>query len=85
MKISIIDDDGNDIPVPDPGSDVMKLIYLLEYCRKRRFRLGENVQIGEVTVQVVDLDLAMRGDAGESRVRGLDPNSDMAKVLMGDE
>lgn len=62
-KIDLTDDDGNAFPPPDPGSDVGRLIYLLEYARKRGFQLGPMVQIGDVVVQVRDLALAKRENA----------------------
>jgi hypothetical protein len=51
---TLLDDAGNVIPPPNADTDVGKLIYLLEYCRSRKFVLGPLVQIGEVVVQVKD-------------------------------
>lgn len=49
------DEEGNDLIPPDPSSQVYQLIYLLEYGRKRGFRIGPTLQIGDVIVQVRDL------------------------------
>lgn len=49
------DEDGNTVPVPPAASDLAQLIQLLEYGRKRGFRIGPTVQIGALTVQVADL------------------------------
>lgn len=49
------DEDGNAVPVPPAESDLAQLIQLLEYGRKRGFRIGPTVQIGKLTVQVADL------------------------------
>lgn len=51
----VVDDDGNVIPPPLVGSDVAQLIYLLEYGRKRGFKIGPTVQVGDVIAQVTDL------------------------------
>lgn len=48
------DENGNMLPEIDPTSDVMKIIYLLEYCRARNFIVGPNVQVGDTIVQVKD-------------------------------
>lgn len=58
----VIDDDGNIVPPPDPGSDVAKLVYLLEWGRKNQFLIGPTVQIGDVILQVRDLRLKARPD-----------------------
>lgn len=50
----LIDQDGNEIPTPPADSDVARLIYLMEYCRRRRFRIGPLVQVGDTVAQVVD-------------------------------
>lgn len=49
------DEDGNAVPIPPAESDLAQLIQLLEYGRKRGFRIGPTVQIGKLTVQVQDL------------------------------
>lgn len=49
------DEEGNELPIPPGDSDVGQLIYLLEYGRRRGFRIGPTVQIGNVIVQVNDL------------------------------
>jgi hypothetical protein len=50
------DEDGNDLPAVT-SKDVLDLIYLLEYARKRGFQIGPTVKIGEVTLQVRDTRL----------------------------
>lgn len=49
------DEDGNAVPLPPVESDLAQLIQLLEYGRKRGFRIGPTVQIGKIAVQVADL------------------------------
>lgn len=51
----VIDDNGNIINPPDPGSDVGSMIYFLEYCRARDFMVGPTIQVGSTIVQVRDL------------------------------
>lgn len=83
-RIEIVDEDGNTIASPEPGSPLAQIIYLLEYGRLRGFQVGPNVQFGDVIVQVKDLrqerDFA-KARAGDDRVSDLDPDSDMAMVL----
>lgn len=80
----ILDPDGNTLPAPPVGTNVGDLIYLLEYGRKRGFRIGPTVKIGEVTVQVRDLrqerqmSLENQQDAPD-----LDPDSDIGVLLTG--
>ncbi len=82
----IIDDDGNVLPPPEPGSPVAQIIYLLEYGRKRGFRIGPRVQVGDTVAEVMDLrqqiqiTKAQRGDAPD-----LVPGTDMHTLLVGDE
>lgn len=78
--IEILDEDGNALPSPDPGSDVANLIYLLEYGRKRGFRIGPVVTVGIVTAQVLDVRQA-RILAEETGARPPAMDSDMAIVL----
>jgi len=47
--------EGEMLVVPEPGTDVAHLIYLLEYARRRGFRVGPAVQIGGLAIQVQDL------------------------------
>lgn len=49
------DEDGNVVPVPSAESDLAQLIQLLEYGRRRGFRVGPTVKIGALVVQVQDL------------------------------
>ena len=65
------DEEGNDLPVPPVDSDVGQLIYLLEYGRKRGFRIGPTVQIGNVIIQVSDLRQS------EGRRQSNDPEPDI--------
>lgn len=51
---TLIDNDGNALPTPPEQSDVAHLIYLLEYCRRRKFVVGPVVQVGDVVLQVRD-------------------------------
>ena len=77
----IIDDDGNVLAPPEPGTDTAHAIYLLEYARKRGFRIGPTLKVGELVVQVADLRQASQ-QAKDDHVPDLDPDSDMA-VLLG--
>lgn len=49
------DDDGNVLPLPPAGSDLAQLIQLLEYGRRRGFRIGPTVKVGAIVTQVQDL------------------------------
>ena len=49
------DEDGNVVPVPPAESDLAQLIQLLEYGRRRGFRIGPTVKIGQLVTQVQDL------------------------------
>lgn len=53
----VIDDDGNIIAPPPPDSPVAQIVWLLEYGRKRGFRIGPTVQVGDTIVQVRDMRL----------------------------
>ncbi len=53
----VTDDDGNVIPPPPPDSPVIAIVWLLEYGRKRGFRIGPTVQVGDTIVQVRDMRL----------------------------
>ena len=76
----IIDDDGNVLQPPEPGTDAAHAIYLLEYGRKRGFRIGPTLKVGEVLLQVADLHQAAQ-QSREDHVPDLDPESDMATLL----
>lgn len=89
-KTEIIDDDGNVLPPPEPGTDVSHAIYLLEYARKRGFRIGPAMKIGMVDIQVIDLrQTDARTRAQKDGMTDLEPGSDMALILtpssVGDE
>jgi hypothetical protein len=82
-KHEIIDDDGNALPPPAPDTDVALIIYLLEYGRKRGFRIGPTLKVGETVLQVADLRQAQQS-ASEGSVPDIEPGSDMATLLGGD-
>jgi hypothetical protein len=74
------DEDGNALPVPSPDSDLSQLIALLEYGRKRGFRIGPTVQVGSITTQIADL----RQDEGGGELEK-DPGPWRAAGYEGDE
>lgn len=74
-------EEGEYIPDIDPNSELGQIIYLLEYARKRDFRIGPNIQIGNTIVQVSDLRqlkaMSRGGDERETDIfteHGADPN-----------
>lgn len=52
-------DDGK-IPALFGDTDVEQLVWLLEVCRQRGYRLGPTVQVGSVIAHVADLRIASR-------------------------
>ena len=80
----VIDDDGNVLPPPEPGSPVAQIVWLLEYGRKRGFRIGPRVQIGDCVAEVLDLrqQIQISKDQDEERA-DLVPGSDMHTLLTG--
>lgn len=85
-KTEVIDDDGNTLLPPDSDSDVSHVIYLLEYCRKRGFRIGPIVRIGNIGVQIRDLrQEAQLTNDQKDVIPDLAPGSDMALLLGPDE
>lgn len=78
-KTTMVDEDGNEILPPEPNSPVGQLIYLLEWGRKRGFRIGPTVQIGDVILQVRDL----REERQDEPATELTPGSDMDLILRG--
>ncbi len=74
------DEDGNALPVPPPESDLATLIQLLEYARRRGFRVGPTVKVGSIVTQVQD----MRQDE-TGRDLPADPGPWAAAGLEGDE
>lgn len=49
------DDEGDPVPQPAPNSDLTDLIQLLEYGRKKGFRIGPTVRVGKIITTVHDL------------------------------
>lgn len=62
------DIDGNDITAPPAETDVGRLVYLLEWARKRGFRIGPAIRVGSLVLQVQDL----RQDEGSGVPRQTD-------------
>lgn len=79
-KNDIIDDDGNLIAPPPVDDPIMKILYLLEYGRKRGFRIGPTVQVGDTIIQVTDTRLKTPQEQREPEIQ---PGSDMALILQG--
>jgi hypothetical protein len=75
------DEHGNPVLEVDPLSSAGQLVALLEWARRRNFKLGPMVKIGDVMVQVTD----MRQEPGHRMPdEQLDP--DVARVMgLGDE
>ena len=70
--------EGETLVVPEPGTDVAHLIYLLEYCRRSGFKLGPQVQIGSIAVVVTDMRQLEGAD--ESPLAGPDdPDMDLLR------
>ena len=81
-KHEVVDEDGNVLPPPEPGTDAANAIYLLEYARKRGFRLGPVIRVGAIEMQVLDLRQQMQlGSMQKDQYRDLEPGSDMALVM----
>jgi hypothetical protein len=79
----IADEEGNELQGPDPSDPVYRLIYLLEYGRRRGFRIGPQVQIDGLIVQVQDIRQANAAAREMARTPDITPGSDMA-VLLGE-
>ena len=60
--------DDADPPVLDPLSDAGQLTMLLEWGRKRGFRIGPIVRLGSIQLQVQDLR--------QTEGRGIEPPAD---------
>lgn len=85
-KYEVIDDDGNALPPPAPDSPVSQIVWLLEYGRKRGFRIGPRVQIGDTVAEVLDLRQQVQvSKAQNNGTPDLVPGSDMHTLLAGDE
>lgn len=81
-KDEVIDDDGNVLPPPEPGTDAAHVIYLLEYARKRGFRIGPELKVGAIEMSVIDLrQNDARARAHKEGMIDLEPGSDMALLL----
>lgn len=81
----VIDEDGNVLPPPEPGTPIAQIIYLMEYGRKRGFRIGPRVQVGDTVAEVLDLRQQIQiSKAQRSETPDLVPGSDMAVLLGGD-
>lgn len=79
-RTEVLDDAGNIIAPPEPGSPIAQIVWLLEYARKRDFHIPK-VQIGDTVVHVTDLKQTQAG--GQERItQDLDPESDMGKILI---
>jgi hypothetical protein len=75
------DENGNPVPEVDPLSSAGQLVALLEWARRRNFKLGPMVKIGDVMVQVTDL----RQETGH-RMPNLPDDPDVMRVMgLGDE
>ena len=61
------DENGNELPPIDPTTDVGMLVQLLEWGRRRGFKIGPTIQVGTVTVQVEDIRLRENARAGEKK------------------
>ena len=63
------DDEGDPLPLPAANSDLADLIQLLEYARRKHFRLGPMVRVGKIALQVGDLRQAeVYGKAADTGV-----------------
>lgn len=82
----VIDEDGNALPPPEPGSPVAMIIYLLEYGRKRGFKIGPRVQVGDAVAEVLDLRQQIQvSKAQRSEAPDIVPGSDMDVLLNGND
>ena len=77
----ILDDDGNVIAPPPPDSPVAQIVWLLEYGRKRGFRIGPRVQVGDTIVECQDLRQLAKEVGDKKPTYDLEPGSDMAIIL----
>lgn len=67
-KRPLADENGNFIAPLPPDSPMAQIIYMLEYCRQRGFKIGPNIQVGDTIVQVTDLRQlreSVQGDTAE--------------------
>lgn len=80
----IIDDDGNVMSPPEAGTNAAHALYLLEYARKRGFRIGPVLKVGDVVLQVRDIrQEAAMSEEQRSAAPDVEPGSDMAILLGG--
>lgn len=54
-RLPLADEDGNIIQPPLPDSPVAQIIYLLEYGRHHGYKIGPEIQVGDVLLKVEDL------------------------------
>lgn len=80
--MSMHDKDGNPLPDIDPMSNVGQAVALLHHARKHGFRVGPLIKVGDVVIQVQDLEqspgrnLEMPEDRGPWAAAGLDDEKD---------
>lgn len=55
MTKPISDFDGNELPAPEPGSDLANLLHVMMFGRRNQIQIGPYVRIGNITIQVRDL------------------------------
>lgn len=80
----VIDDEGNVLPPPEPGSPVAQIVWLLEYGRKRGFKIGPRVQVGDTVAEVLDLRQQLQiSKAQKEGTPDIMPGSDMDVLLNG--
>lgn len=70
MVKGMYDEDGNPLPELDPTSNAYQLVALLHHCRKYGFRIGPTVQVGDVIVQVQDLEQRLAKEPSLPRDKG---------------
>jgi hypothetical protein len=78
-RTDVIDEDGNIINPPQVDSPITAIVWLLEYGRKRGFKIGPTVQVGDTIVQVEDLRQAKQTQPQSPSELENDP--DMALLL----
>lgn len=85
-KREVIDEEGNVMAPPEPGSPVAQIIYLLEYGRRYGFRIGPRVQVGDTIAEVLDLRQQIQvSKAQNDRLPDLVPGTDMHTLLNSED